>query len=50
VSRERFERLDAIFRDAVRRPAHERAAFLDEACGDDAALRADVAALLAEDE
>jgi serine/threonine protein kinase/tetratricopeptide (TPR) repeat protein len=49
VSRERFERLDAIFREALRRPAAAREAFLDAACGDDAGLRAEVDALLAED-
>ncbi len=49
MSRERFERVDEIFRAAVRRPSASRAAFLDEACGDDAALRAEVEALLAED-
>jgi tetratricopeptide (TPR) repeat protein len=38
---------ESIFTSARRRPLHERAAFLDGACGDDAHLRARVDALLA---
>ncbi|GJG89541.1 hypothetical protein tb265_47220 [Gemmatimonadetes bacterium T265] len=45
----RYRRAQAVFADAVERPATERAAFLDDACAGDAALRADVASLLAAD-
>ncbi|MSU49774.1 MAG: hypothetical protein EXS37_11930 [Opitutus sp.] len=38
---------EVVFADALLRPAHERAAFLDGACGDDDALRARIIALLA---
>ncbi|MSU49776.1 MAG: serine/threonine protein kinase [Opitutus sp.] len=38
---------EALFSDALARPAHDRAAFLDSACGNDAALRARLDALLA---
>lgn len=44
-----FERLDAIFQQAIDLPAGERGAFLDQACGGDAGLRAKVEALLASD-
>ncbi len=46
----RLERLEAIFADAVERPAIDRPALLDEACGGDAALRREVERLLAADE
>jgi hypothetical protein len=42
-----MSRDDEIFADALDLPAAERAAFLDQACGGDAALRARIAALLA---
>jgi serine/threonine protein kinase/tetratricopeptide (TPR) repeat protein len=42
-------RVDAIFHEASERPPAERAAFLDEACAGDAALRAEVDRLLAFD-
>lgn len=44
-----FERLDAIFQQAIDVPAAERAAFLDQACANDAALRQKVESLLASD-
>jgi len=47
VSAERWRAIDAIFADAVERPATERAAFLANACGTDAELRAEVESLLA---
>lgn len=44
---DRWQRLWTIFHGALERPGgEERTAFLDEACGDDAALRAEVDALL----
>lgn len=47
---ERYKRIKELFHFALERPPAERPAFLDEACGDDAALRAKVEALLAADE
>jgi serine/threonine protein kinase len=47
MSTERWQQLDRIFIEAVQRPADERSAFIDDACGTDAALRTDVLALLA---
>jgi serine/threonine-protein kinase len=46
----RWERLQALFHDAVDRPPAERAAFLDAECGDDPQLAAEVLAAIAEDE
>ena len=47
VSAERWNAIMAIFADAVERPPAERAAFVAEACGSDAELRAEVESLLA---
>jgi Tol biopolymer transport system component len=47
MSTERWQQLDRIFIEAVQRPADERSAFIDDACGTDAALRTDLLALLA---
>ena len=47
VSAERWRAIDAIFADAVERPAAERSAFIANACGTDAELRAEVESLLA---
>jgi serine/threonine-protein kinase len=47
---ERWQEVDAIFAEVLERPRDERQAFLDEACGDDASLRAEVGRLLAADE
>ena len=44
---DRFERVESIYHAALQRPPSQRAAFLDEACGADAALRSEVASLLA---
>jgi serine/threonine-protein kinase len=45
----RWSRAAEVFHDARERPASERGAFLDAACGGDPALRAEVEALLAAD-
>jgi TolB-like protein/Flp pilus assembly protein TadD len=47
VSAERWHAIDAIFADAIERPAAERAAFVEQACGSDVELRAEVESLLA---
>jgi len=46
VSRERWERLDQIFHEAIALPAAERASFLDRACSNDSDLRAEVQGLI----
>lgn len=46
MTRERWERLKPLFHGALERSAHDRAAWLRQACPDDDALRADVEALL----
>ena len=43
----RRQRIDRLFTEALERPPAERAALLDERCGDDASLRAAVERLLA---
>jgi Tol biopolymer transport system component len=43
---ERWQRVKDLFHDALERPADERAAFLAETCGDDAAARAALERLL----
>ncbi len=43
---ESWSRLELLFEQALTRPDHARAAFLDDACGGDAALRREVGALL----
>lgn len=45
-SSDHWRRVESLCHAALARPAGERAAFLAEACGDDAALRAEVASLL----
>jgi serine/threonine-protein kinase len=47
ISAERWQAIDAIFADAVERPRDERTAFIAQACGSDAELRAEVESLLA---
>ncbi len=42
-----LERIEALFDEALERPASERGAFLDAQCGDDVMLRAEVESLLA---
>ena len=43
---ERWKRIDALFQRALEMPAAERDAFLEEACADDADVRAEIGALL----
>ena len=43
----KWSRLKELFNEALARTSEERAAFLAEACGDDAALRAEIDRLLA---
>ncbi|MGE5715264.1 MAG: serine/threonine-protein kinase, partial [Acidobacteriota bacterium] len=47
---ERWREIQGFLHDALRRPAPERAAFLDEACRDDPALKSEVVSLLAASE
>ncbi len=47
MTAERWARITEVFRAASERPPSERAAFLDEACGSDAALRRNIERLLA---
>jgi serine/threonine protein kinase len=46
VTPERWRQLTAIFHDTRSRPAEDRQAFLDRACGEDTAFRVEVEALL----
>jgi len=46
---DRWRRVDELVERALERPAGERPAFLDEACGDDDALRREVESLIAHD-
>lgn len=46
---ERYRRIKSIFMDAMQRDPRDRADFLAESCGEDAELRRDVEALLADD-
>jgi serine/threonine protein kinase/dipeptidyl aminopeptidase/acylaminoacyl peptidase len=43
----RWEQIESIYQSAVEREEHQRAAFLEEACGADAELRREVESLLA---
>jgi eukaryotic-like serine/threonine-protein kinase len=47
VNRERWQRVEEIFAQAIERSPADRAALLDDACAGDAALRAEVESLLA---
>ena len=47
---QRSQQVERLYHQARERDLHERAAFLDQACGDDDALRREVESLLAEDE
>ncbi|MBK8229191.1 MAG: serine/threonine protein kinase [Candidatus Eisenbacteria bacterium] len=49
MSRERFQRLERLFMEALELAPPERAAFLDARCTDDPALRREVDELLAQD-
>ena len=46
----RWQRVKAIFAEAMERPVDERVGYLDAACADDPSLRAEVTSLLAADE
>src|SRR5262245_17152394 len=46
---ERWRRISVLYEEARTRTAADRAAFLDSACGDDAALRRELEALLADE-
>ena len=46
ASSERWRQIEALFAEALDRPSTERAAFLDEACADKLALRAELDRLL----
>jgi len=46
VEADRWQRVKEIFSDALDKPAADRPAYLDAACGDDAGLRAEVDSLL----
>ena len=43
---ERWDRLQELFEEALKRKAEDRDAFLNEACGDGAELRREVESLL----
>ena len=45
---DRWAHLDRLYHAALARPAHERASFLAEACGDDEELRREIDSLLAQ--
>jgi hypothetical protein len=47
---ERWQRIDELFLAALEYEAEERAAFLDDACGDDDSLRREVESLIASHE
>ena len=47
LTTDRWHRVESLCHAALARPAGERQAFLDEACGDDAPLRAEVESLIA---
>ena len=49
MSRIDFERLDALFHQALEKPEKERADFIEQACSDDDALRRRLLAMLAQD-
>ena len=50
IDRDRWRRAEELFHAALARPPEDRAAFLDEACADEAELRRQVGLLLASDE
>src|SRR5438093_9633492 len=45
---DRWARHDRLYHSALARPAHERASFLADACGDDEELRREIDSLLAQ--
>jgi hypothetical protein len=48
MNESRWEQIKRIFNAAMERPAAERLAFIEQACGDDADLRREVVEVLAE--
>jgi serine/threonine-protein kinase len=48
MSADRWRRIEELYQAAYGRPAHERAAFLDEVCAGDPALRQEIESLLAQ--
>lgn len=50
MTEDRWQRVQELFTQALERQPEKRASFLNEACGDDAELRAEVESLLAHDE
>ena len=50
MSADQWERTKQILEEALRVPAEERSKFLDAACGNDQALRAEVESLIASHE
>ena len=46
ISRDRWERVESVYHAALERDPDSRAAFLDEACGDDVELRSEVDSLM----
>ena len=49
MTAKRSQQVERLYHDARERDPHERAAFLDQACGGDGVLRREVESLLAED-
>ena len=49
MQRERWREVEELFESAVSRPPEERAAFLDQACGEDEELRREIESLLKAD-
>ena len=47
---ERWREIDTIFKSAIELPSDERAEFIERACGEDEALRAEVLSLVAHDQ
>src|SRR5262245_2978841 len=48
MNRERWQRVETLFHEALARPPSDREAFLDSACEGDEAMRQDVESLLAQ--
>src|SRR4051794_17854284 len=49
MDRERWQKVDRVFKSALELPAGERADFVERACGGDEALRAEVLSLIEHD-
>ncbi len=50
MTNDRWQRIERLYHAALERDATERAAFLDQACDGDDALRSEVASLVASDD